>query len=203
VGFAVAGVVVCATIAAVTFPFALRPSAAVAQRDAAMPWDVFPNLLNACMLGVPEGDRYTTTQIVGLEQKADGSIHAQLGSYVMQELPSGGWATSDELIINDGATAKFNACIGDRKVEIQPEYRDPTPGERLILRDWVRRVQEPCLASHGIVVEPLADAVFTDPELRPWRMPDTSGMDFDAVLALRLDCPPVPEYLHREGIFGY
>lgn len=193
----------CATIAAATVPFLVRPPASAVQPDAVMPWDVVSNLLEACLLSVPEEDRLTTTQLVSLEQNTDGTIRAQLGSFGAEQPTSEGWAGTDEVIINDGATADFNACIGGYRVELQQRFRSPTEAERLLLHDWVRRVQQPCLAAHGIPVEPPSYAMLINPEAQPWRMPDTTGMEFEAVLALRLDCPPVPDFLHRQGIAGF
>jgi energy-converting hydrogenase Eha subunit A len=82
-----------------------------------------------------------------------------------------------------------------------PVLREPTAAELLVIHDWERRFQQPCLAAHGTAAPQLSFQVFLDTGV--WAEPQTTAADFASTLAIQLACPSVPEYLHDDGVAGY
>jgi hypothetical protein len=79
----------------------------------------------------------------------------------------------------------------------------------MVLYEWSLAWQQPCLAARGIETEvpPLRD--FLDEQTIPWYLlqqyiwddPERPATeDFDALLAARLACPPMPDSLEASGV---
>lgn len=191
-----------AVLAALLGPVALHPSdATVPSRF--IPSDLIPYAVDECMKVIPEAERYFTVFPLDWNLSPGGQLRTVVGNYVMEELESGGYATTDETVPNLEASALVNDCLREWLFEQEHELREPTAAEILVLHDWVRTVQQPCLAARGVSALPLSYSTLMDPNQYPWRMPELPGADFDTRLELRRACPPMPEYLHDDGIFTY
>lgn len=202
-GLVAAGVAVAAVVAAVAVPLALQPSEAAAKSTRFLPSDLIPYAVGACMEVIPAAERYATIIPLGWNLSPGGQLRAVIGEVPTVETESGTYMTAEEPVLDPEATTLVNDCLGSQLYSQEPEYREPTAAERLILHDWVRRVQEPCLRAHHIAFESPSYAALMNPEQYLWRMPDMPGADFETRVEIRLACPPMPEYLHDGGIYGY
>ncbi len=163
---------------------------------------------------VPEDMAWTWLQFC--EQNADvelGSAMAWISTDADGALDVQYGTMDDEgtLDIDTELTEVIGSCTEQRKVLVDPDRpsRLATTAERLAIYDWAVRWQQPCLAAHGYEVGIQPPSAFVDETTVPWYLIDQyiwtgtdglAGLDFDALLAARLACPPVPARLAAQGV---
>ena len=194
--------VVCASLVIALNLHAASPTSSADELDA-IPSDLGWSFFESCMSEVPIHDQVTSAMLLGYYPGADGVLEVELGSYSTDiEVGEGGgeW-TMGEPIVDAEVTASVNACLAERRVEYRSEFRLPTAGERLLLHDWVRRYEQPCLASHGLDIPAPSYRELMDEDMYPWYLLDMVGdLAFEKRLGIRLACEPIPAFLRADGV---
>jgi hypothetical protein len=95
--------------------------------------------------------------------------------------------------------AQVEACLDQYPYEDgQSDFGFVDPFERAQLYDYYMSMTVPCLARHGIDLDPVARTTFFAPDRRPWnpyQETDFTGVPFLKLYSAYRACPPVPEYL--------
>jgi len=202
-GIIAAVVAVGAVVASLGLPLAIRPAEADAATPSRfVPWDMITLALEECMDVIPETERYITIFPLDWNVAPGGQLRMFVGKVDLVEPEPGVYVRGDDPVVDMEASSLVSTCLDARRYEQEPVFREPTPAERLVLHDWVRRVQEPCLAARGVPFESPDDATLMNPRERAWSMPEMTGADFETRLAIRRACPPIPKWLHDDGVLG-
>jgi hypothetical protein len=95
--------------------------------------------------------------------------------------------------------ATIEACLSEYRYEDQAS---PTASiyERAELYEYYSGVTIPCLAGHGIDIEPVPREFFLAPDGgEPWNPYLGMDLPFDRLLELYRACPPRPDYLETSA----
>lgn len=185
-----------AAIAAVLLTQRPGPAPSASVDGEPVPSDLVGRFFQSCQKDVDRGSE----SAANLTIRPDGGVVAQIISFEVATDAAG--ITTRTMAIHEEATAAVNSCLAERKAEVRREGRPPTPGERLLLADWVMRVEAPCLVARGVDAPLPEYSEFLDEESYPWYLLDSVSidMDFDKLLEIRRACPPMPEFLRSDGV---
>jgi len=98
--------------------------------------------------------------------------------------------------------AEIESCLSEYRYEewVSP---DATMFERVELYEYYSGVTLPCLAAHGLDIEPVPRRYFLEPDGgEPWNPYLGMDLPFDRLLELYKDCPPRPDYLDSPRAAG-
>lgn len=171
----------------------------VVAADDRVPEDLFWPWVLSCQGGA-------TTPIVNVTYDPQGAVDLTVA--VLDPDAPYGTPLLDErgdAIVDEEASRAIEECLSTRRLEVPARYRPASPAERLLIYDWAVRWQAPCLDARGFVVDvPPVDG-FVGPDQVPWFLLSNRDWfaeeyDFDAVLAARHACEPVPPFLAADGV---
>ena len=193
---AAAGIVVALTTTLLARA-AESPAAADPTRTR-IPADIMWMFVNACTPDTPVGETGSTVPF-SFSLDPDGTLTVQFGYPDVDDHSITGYT------LDAGATAVANECLGGARFEDRDSWRPPTPGEKLLIYDWVYRWEVPCLAGQGhrvwmpqyaeLVVDEYGYAAYMLPAIAQFE-----DIDFDGVLASRTACSPIPPFLRDAGV---
>jgi hypothetical protein len=109
-----------------------------------------------------------------------------------------------EAVVDEAASRAIEECLSARRLEVPTNYRHATAAERLLIYDWTVRWQAPCVVARDFGVDVPPFEHFVAPDRAPWFLLSNRDWlaeeyDFDAVLAARRACEPVPPFLAGVG----
>jgi len=164
-----------------------------------VPEEIFWPLVNSCT-AASEGP------LVGVLFDQDGAILPDVG---YSDAENGIRTDAQGIpVVDEAASARLRGCLSSYRVQFSPRNaRQSTAGERLLIYRWTATWQVPCLSAHGIRSTTPPPAQMLDPQSSaPWLLLASrdwvpGSYDFDAVLAARRACDPIPPFLTADGVY--
>jgi len=168
--------------------------------DDRVPEDLFWPWMYSCSVG-------TSLPLLNVSYDTEGRVDVSVG--VLDPDAPYGTPLADEngdYVVDEGASRAVEECLSAHRFDIPPgSYREATAAERLLIYDWTVRWQAPCLEARdfGGPIPPFEN--FLDPHQAPWHLISnrdwfSEEFDFDAALAARHACEPLPPFLAADGV---
>jgi hypothetical protein len=168
--------------------------------DDRVPDDLFWPWMLSCSVG-------TSLPLLNVSYDADGLVDVDVGA-LDPDAPYGTPLADEngDYVVNERASLAVEECLSAHRFDVSSgSYREATEAERLLLYDWTVRWQAPCLEARDLGAPIPSFEDFLDPHQAPWHLISnrdwfSEEFDFDAALAARHACEPLPPFLAADGV---